>query len=170
MNTEHSNNWLKNILVQHSHFLTGVFSHYISNNFHASKLNEPLMKTHTIYENVNSFSKKGFTPLWYSIRHCRWVWVIRTTEMHQSSGNGRGPTQYFIIFRPPWLRILHEECPVYLSSQILTEHQRNPKVPWYPPGIVDWQRARIPLRSHVIWQFVTWLPIGGFDILGPYPL
>jgi hypothetical protein len=63
-------------------------------------------------QNVNSFSKKGFTPLWYSIRHCRWVWVIRTTEMHQSSGNGRGPTQYFIIFRPPWLRILHEECPV----------------------------------------------------------
>ena len=39
--------------------------------------------------------------------------------------------------------------------------QRNPEVPWYPPGIVDWQRARIPLRSHVIWQFVTWLPIGG---------
>ena len=104
---------------------TDVFSHYISNNFHASKLNEPLMKTHTIYENVNSFSKKGFTPLWYSIRHCRWVWVIRTTEMHQSSGNGRGPTQYLIIFRPPWLRILHEECPVYLSSQILTEHQRK---------------------------------------------
>ena len=134
---------------------------YIWNNFQAWKSNETLLKTHNIYENVKFLFKKGFTPVWYSIRHCRWVWVIRTTEMHQSSGNGRGPTQYFIIFRPPWLRILHEECPVYLSSQILTEHQRNPEVPWYPPGIVDWQRARIPLRSHVIWQFVTWLPIGG---------
>ena len=78
--------------------------------------------------------RKGFTPLWYSIRHCRWVWVIRTTEMHQSSGNGRGPTQYFIIFRPPWLRILHEECPVYLSSQILTENSREePRSPLVPP-------------------------------------
>ena len=106
---------------------------YISNNFQAWKSNETLLKTHNIYEKCEFLFKKGFTLLWYSIRHCRWVWVIRTTEMHQSSGNGRGPTQYFIIFRPPWLRILHEECPVYLSSQILTEQTEEPRSPLVPP-------------------------------------
>ena len=31
---------------------------YISNNFQAWKSNETLLKTHNIYENVNSFSKR----------------------------------------------------------------------------------------------------------------
>ena len=59
----------KTILAQHYHFLTDMFSQYISSDFPAKKSNKTLEKPIIIYENENAFSKT-FSP------HCDTVYVI----------------------------------------------------------------------------------------------